>query len=181
MKRFGLVALAVMALAVATRPAMAQGSVRYGFAAGVLMPMGDYGDADKMGFIGGAGATYWLAGNAVGIRGEVNYAQTSHDGIGGKTKIAGGMASVVYGLNPASAPARILLTGGVGLYNVKLDVTGFGSASETKVGFGAGAAVAFKLGTGSTRLVVASRFQSIATSGSSLTMLPLTVGLSFGK
>ena len=179
MKRFALLVLAVVGLTAITSPAMAQGgSLRYGVSAGLLMPMGDYGDFDKLGFIGGAGATYWLATGNVGIRGDLSYSQTSHDGIDGNTKILGGMASVVYALQPATAPARFLLTGGVGMYNVKESVTDF---SETKIGFGFGAAVAFKLGTGSTRAVVGTRFTSVSTSGSSTTFLPITVGLTFGK
>jgi hypothetical protein len=181
MKRLGLVILAVAACLIAARPVMAQGSLRYGVSAGVLMPLGDYGKADKMGFVGGAGATYWLAGQPIGIRGDLSYSQSSHDaGIAGNTKIIGGMASVVYALNPASAPARIMLTGGLGFYNVKADFGGT-SASSSKIGFGGGAAVAFKLGTGSTRLVVASRFTSVSTTGGSTTFLPITVGLTFGK
>ena len=180
MKRLGLVMVAVALCAVASRPAMAQG-VRYGISAGVLLPMGNYGDADKMGFVGGVGATYWLAGQPIGIRGDVSYSQTSHDGgVTGNSKIIGGMASVVYALNPATAPARILISGGVGMYNVKIDAGGV-SGSETKVGFGGGAAVAFKMGTGSTRLVLGTRFTSVSTSGSSITFLPITVGLTFGK
>jgi hypothetical protein len=180
MKRFGLVMLVAALCVVAARPAMAQG-VRYGISAGVLLPMGNYGDADKMGFVGGVGATYWLAGQPIGIRGDVSYSQTSHDGgVTGNSKIIGGMASVVYALNPATAPARILISGGVGMYNVKVDAGGV-SGSETKVGFGGGAAVAFKMGTGSTRLVLGTRFTSVSTSGSSITFLPITVGLTFGK
>jgi hypothetical protein len=188
MKRSGMVLAAVALSLAAVSPVMAQrgaaaaaGSLRYGVSAGILMPMGDYNTADKMGFVGGVGATYWLAGQPIGIRGDLSYSQSSHDGIGGNTKIIGGMASVVYALNPASAPARILLTGGLGFYNVKVDVTGAGSASESKIGFGGGAAVAFKMGTGSTRLVVGSRFTSVSTTGGSTTFLPITVGLSFGK
>jgi hypothetical protein len=180
MKRLGLVILAVALCVVAARPATAQG-VRYGVSAGLLMPIGDYGDADKLGFVGGAGATYWLAGQPIGIRGDVSYSSTSHDGVGatGSTKILGGMASVVYALNPASAPARIMLTGGVGFYNMDF---GSGIAKQTKIGFGGGAAVAFKLGTGSTRLVVATRYTSVSTDGTSrLNFLPITVGLTFGK
>jgi hypothetical protein len=179
MKRIGLVILAVALCAVAARPVMAQG-LRYGVSAGVLMPMGDYNTADKLGFVGGAGATYWLAGQPIGIRGDLSYSQTSHDGSDGNTKIVGGMASVVYALNPASAPARILLNAGVGMYNVKVDFGGV-SGSESKIGFGGGAAVAFKMGTGSTRLVVGTRFTSVSTSGSSISFLPITVGLTFGK
>jgi len=180
MKRLGLALVAVALCAIAARPAMAQG-VRYGVSAGVLVPMGDYGDADKMGFVGGAGATYWLAGQPIGIRGDVSYSSTSHDGVGatGSTKILGGMASVVYALNPASAPARILLSGGVGFYNMDF---GGGVAKQTKIGFGGGAAVAFKMGTGSTRLVVGTRYTSVSTDGTSrLNFLPITVGLTFGK
>lgn len=183
MKRLGLVLLAVALGVVAARPAMAQG-LRYGVSAGVLMPMGDYNTVDKMGFVGGVGATYWLAGQPIGIRGDVSYSQTSHDastGLDGHTKIAGGMASIVYALNPANAPARIMLNAGVGYYNVKFDDTSLGSTSESKIGFGGGAAVAFKLGTGSTRLVVGTRFTSVSTTGGSTTFLPITVGLSFGK
>lgn len=181
MKRFGLTLLAVAALAVTARPAMSQaaaGSLRYGVSAGVLLPMGDYGTADKMGFVGGAGATYWLAGPPIGIRGDLSYSQTSHDGAPGNFKIIGGMASVVYALQPASAPARVMVSGGLGYYNVKESET---SLSESKVGFGFGAAVAFKLGTGSTRLVLGTRYTSVSTSGSSTTFLPITVGLTFGK
>lgn len=187
MKRFTTVLAAGALCVAAASPAMAQakaGSLRYGVSAGVLMPMSDYNTVDKLGFVGGAGATYWLAGQPIGIRGDLSYSQTSHDastGLDGHTKIMGGMASVVYALNPASAPARIMLNAGVGFYNVKFDDATLGSSSESKIGFGGGAAVAFKMGTGSTRLVVASRFTSVGTTGSSTTFLPITVGLSFGK
>jgi len=181
MKRLGLVMLAMALCVVAARPVMAQGSLRYGVSAGLLMPVGDYNTADKVGFVGGAGATYWLAGQPIGIRGDVSYSSTSHKGTGatGSTKILGGMASVVYALNPASAPARIMLTGGVGFYNMDF---GSGIAKQTKIGFGGGAAVAFKMGTGGTRLVVGTRYTSVSTDGTSrLNFLPITVGLSFGK
>ncbi len=184
MKRLVLVMLAMALGVVAARPAMAQGNLRYGVAAGVLMPMGNYNTADKLGFVGGVGATYWLAGQPIGIRGDLSYSQTSHDEavtVAGHTKIIGGMASVVYALNPANAPARIMLNAGLGFYNVKIDATGAGSASESKIGFGGGVAVAFKMGTGGTRLIVGTRYTSVSTSTSSTTFLPITVGLSFGK
>ena len=82
MKRLGLVMLAVALCVVAARPVMAQGSLRYGINAGLLMPVSDYNTLDKMGWIAGAGATYWLPGN-VGVRGDVSYSTTSHKGTGG--------------------------------------------------------------------------------------------------
>ncbi|HEY3220177.1 MAG TPA: outer membrane beta-barrel protein [Gemmatimonadales bacterium] len=180
MKRFGLALLAVALCVVAARPAMAQGTLRYGVNAGLLLPMGDYADQDKLGWIAGAGATYWLPGN-IGIRGDLSYSSTAHDGVGatGSTKLIGGMASVVYALMPASAPARLMVTGGVGYYNIDF---GGGLDKQSKIGFGGGAALAFKMGTGSTRLVVATRYTSVSTDGTSrLNFLPITVGLTFGK
>jgi len=180
MKRLGLVVLAMALCMVATRPAMAQGTLRYGVNAGLLMPVSDYNTLDKMGWVAGAGATYWLPGN-VGIRGDLSYSSTAHKGTGatGSTKLIGGMASVVYALMPASAPARLMITGGVGYYNIDL---GSGIAKQSKIGFGGGAAVAFKMGTSSTRFVVATRYTSVSTDGTSrLNFLPITVGLTFGK
>ena len=63
---------------------------------------------------------------------------------------------------------------------MKIDATGFPSASESKIGFGGGVAVAFKMGTGGTRLIVGTRYTSVSTSAK-LTFLPITVGLTFGK
>jgi len=181
MKRLGLAILAVALCMTATRTAMAQGHLRYGVQAGLLMPVSDYNTADKMGFTGGVGATYWLPGTGnIGVRGDVSYSSTAHKSpVTGNTKIIGGTASFVYALQPASAPARFMLTAGVGFYNLD-----FGGATpkQSKLGFGGGAAVAFKMGSSSSRLVVGTRYTSVATDGASrLTFLPITVGLSFGK
>jgi opacity protein-like surface antigen len=177
MTRFGLVLLAVMALVVAARPASAQ-SIRWGVAGGLLMPMGDYGDADKMGFTGGIGGTYNLP-SGLGIRADLSYGTTSEkDGITPhSTKLLGGMASLVYGFGAAGPKPYIM--GGLGLTNAKIDVGGT-SASETKVTFGFGAGLTFPLGTGGNRLFVESRYTNISTDPS-LTYLPIVVGISFGK
>jgi opacity protein-like surface antigen len=183
MKRIHMAVLAAAGLCVATTtPAAAQG-LRYGVNAGLLMPMSDYNTVDKPGWVAGVGATKWLTGNAIGIRLDGSYSQTSHDaasGFNGHSTIAGGMASLVYGLMPATASARPFLTGGIGYYNVKFEDGGV-SNSESKVGFGLGAGVSLKMGTGNTRLIVATRYTSVSTTGTSTAFLPITVGLSFGK
>lgn len=184
MRRTLLAVVAVGMLAVVTAPTLAAQGLRWGVNAGALVPMGDYGDLDKLGWVASGGATYWLTGGKLGIRGDVSYGQTKHDGgFAGDTKIAGGMASVVYGLAPSTASARPFVTGGLGFYNVKIEFTGPGasSESETKVAFGVGAGVSFKLGTGGTSLILATRFTSISTSGSSITYLPIVAGVTFGK
>ena len=179
MKRFALVLLAVMALVVAARPASAQ-SIRWGLGAGLLMPMGDYADVEKMGYTAGFGGTYYLPGG-VGIRADLSYGTSSEkDGVTAHdTKIIGGMASVVYGFGGATGPKPYVM-GGLGLSNVKFSAGGT-DASETKVSFGVGAGLAFPLGTGGNRLFAETRYTSVSTSGSSVTFLPLVVGISFGK
>ena len=178
MKRFGLVLLAVMALAVAATPASAQ-NIRWGVGAGLLMPMGDYGDIDKLGFTGGVGGTYTLPGG-LGIRVDASYGTTSEkSGVTAHTtKLLGGMASVVYAFGTAGPKPYVM--GGLGLTNAKIDVGGT-SASETKVAFGFGAGVSLPMGTGGSRLFAETRYTSVSTSGSSLTYLPIVVGISFGK
>lgn len=178
MKRFGLVLLAVMVLVVAARPASAQ-SIRWGVAAGLLMPMGNYADFDKMGFTGGVGGTYWLPAG-VGIRADVSYGTTSEkSGIAAHTsKILGGMASVVYQFG-ATGPKPYVM-GGLGFSNLKSDISG-ADQGATKVAFGFGAGISLPLGTGGNRLFAETRYTSVSTDVSSTTYLPIVVGISFGK
>jgi hypothetical protein len=173
MKRFGLAVLTVAALCAVVAPVSAQG-IRWGVGAGLLMPMGDYADFDKMGLVGGVGGTYALPGGQLGIRGDLTYSTTSHDGGGGSTKIMGGMASLVYMLGGA-AGARPYLLGGLGMYNVD-----GGGDAQTKLGFGFGGGVSFPMGTGGSRLFAETRYMSVSTDPT-VTFLPLVVGISFGS
>jgi len=174
MKRTLLAGLAVGCLAIVAAPQVWAQGLRWGVNAGMLMPLGDYNSIDKPGWIVGGGATYWLTGGALGVRGDVSYGTTKHDA-GGETKIVGGMASLVYGLGSSSAAARPFVTGGLGMYNVD-----FGGFSQTKLAFGVGAGVMFKLGTGGMRGVIATRFTSVSLDPA-VTFLPITVGLTFGR
>jgi opacity protein-like surface antigen len=178
MKRLGLVILAVALCVVAARPAMAQ-NIRWGVAAGLLMPTSDYSNADKMGFTGGVGGTYNLPGG-VGIRADLSYGTTSEkSGITPHTtKILGGMASVVYGFGHSGPKPYVM--GGLGLSNVKVSAGGT-SASQSKVAFGFGAGISLPMGTGNSHLFAETRYTSVSTSVTSLKFLPIVVGISFGK
>jgi hypothetical protein len=183
MKRTLLAVIAVGTLAIAPASTLSAQGIRWGVNAGVLMPMGDYKSGDKAGWVVGGGVTNWLTGGMLGVRADILYGQTKEKtgATPHSTTIIGGMASLVYGLGSSASSARPFVTGGLGLYNVKIDVTGVGSGSESKLAFGIGAGVMFKLGTGGMRAVVATRYTSVSTSGSATTFLPITVGLTFGK
>jgi hypothetical protein len=178
MKRVALSLVALISIAGAGSLS-AQG-VRFGIGGGLLIPMGTYKDGDKMGWLVGGDATYWMMNAPVGIRADVQYSQTSEkSGIPAHTtKIIGGLAEVVYAFGLKAAPVRPYILGGVGFYNVKQTVSGI-SGSTSKIGFGGGAGLAFKLGTGGTRFFVEGKFVSVATTGSSTTFLPIRVGLRF--
>lgn len=142
---------------------------------GLLMPMGDYKTADKMGFIGQAGIGF--PAGPIGIRIEADYGQTKHKNVDGNSKLIGGMAAAVYHFKtPASVTPYVL--GGVGMYNVKFTATGFPDQSETKFGFGVGAGLEMKMTAMS--LYLEAKYMNIATTGSATTFIPITVGLRFG-
>jgi opacity protein-like surface antigen len=160
---------------------MAKGqTIRWGVGAGLLMPMGELGDFDKMGFTGGIGGTYRMPGG-IGIRADVSYGTTSEKTgvVDHSTKIMGGVASVVYSLGGA-AGARPYLMGGLGIYNIKVEGGG-GSVDQSKIAFAFGAGVSFPMGTGGSQLFAETRYTSVSTSGGSTTFLPIIVGISFGQ
>lgn len=171
-----LLGCSLVLLAVAAMPAQAQ--VTFGVAGGLLMPTGDYGTVDKMGFIGGVGVRFPIGTAPVSVRLEGTYSQTSHDGIDGKTKIMGGMASLVYMFQAGGSVTPYVLAG-VGYYNGKVTVPSLNiDESESKVGFGGGAGLRFPMGSAS--LFAEGRYINIATSGSATTFFPILVGVSFG-
>src|SRR5436190_16943227 len=112
MKRTVLALVAVGCLTLVAVPQVSAQGLRWGVGVGALMPMGDYNTIDKMGWVVTGGGTYWLTGGTLGVRGDLAYSSTKHDGLAGETKIIGGMASLVYGLGPASASIRPILNGG---------------------------------------------------------------------
>ena len=177
MKRMSLSALAVAVTLCAAMPLRAQliqrtEGFRFGLGLGATLPMGDYGKADKMGLnILGVFETP-LANGPLYLRVDGIYSSTSHDGVSGNTSILGGTASVLYHFSAPQAQARPYALGGLGIYNV--DAGG----SQTKIGYALGGGVTFSLA--SLGAFAEARYVSVKTSGSTVTFVPLTVGLMFG-
>ncbi|PYP71572.1 MAG: hypothetical protein DMD41_12030 [Gemmatimonadetes bacterium] len=155
----------------------AASSIRIGVGGGLLLPMGTYKDGDKLGWLAGADVTYWLTGGMIGIRAEGSYSQTCHKAPAtGNTKLFGGMADVVWAPGTTADQIRPYVLAGIGFYNAKESVTG---ASATKIGFGGGAGVAFKMGTGGTRIFVEGKFVDVSTDVNSTTFIPVRAGVRF--
>lgn len=179
MKRFSLGALA-LALGLCAAPALhaqimpRSEGFRFGLGLGATMPMGTYGDADKMGINLLGVFEMPLANSPLYLRVDGLYSSTAHDGTGasGNTSILGGTVSALYHFSAPAATARPYALGGLGIYNVDP-----GAGSETKIGFGFGGGVTFLLG--GFNAFAEARYISVQTSGASRTFVPLTVGLLF--
>ncbi len=167
----------VLALGLVAAPALRAQSqptegIRFGFGVGATLPMSDYGNVDKMGYHVLGVLQMPIKASPVHIRVDVMYSQTSHDVVSGNTTLFGSTVDALYHLGDRAASARPYILGGLGLYNVDA-----GGASEAKLAFGFGGGLLF--GLSGLNAFVEARYMSVQTSGSSLTFVPITVGLMF--
>lgn len=179
MKRvvLSLVALA-LAAPVASTTLEAQSKLSFGAGGGLTLPLGDFNDVAKLGWHGLAVVGYAPSGSPIGFRGDFMYAQNSVDGADGKTKLAGGLVNVTYAFQ-SKGSVKPYLIGGLGLFNAKVEVSGFGSDSETKLAAGGGIGLKFRAGSDAS-IFAESRFINVFTSDNSTNFVPLTIGIQFG-
>lgn len=175
MKRMVSVALAAgAALAIGATAAQAQVSI--GVGGGLALPTGTLKDGVKTGWNALANVGYDLP-SGLGVRGDFYYAQHKFKGgVDGKFKFAGGFGNLLYNFKtPGTVHPYIL--GSVGFLNAKADVTG--GDSESKIAFGGGAGIKFKIGSDA-NLFAEGRYITVNTTGDNANFIPITVGVSFG-
>lgn len=173
----GVVA-ATLLVAVASTAAEAQmeSASRFGINAGIASPMGDFGDAAELGFIVGG---HWMTGLGEKLKLRVNVDLSRYslpDGIDGSWMLIGGMANIIFPIATESGFKPYVL-GGLGMTNAKIDIDGFGNSSSTELAFNGG--VGFDFMMGSRGWFTEIKFVSVQTDGSSLTYLPIVLGLKF--
>jgi opacity protein-like surface antigen len=197
-RRCGLVAAAATAIALPAALS-AQAAVRpmtFGVQGGFTLPMGEYGDVAETGFNVG-GYLQWRPANQVfGVRGELQYHRTdikdevlddfSADATGNFSLLYIGVAPVLE-VAPAESSIGWYVLAGVGLYQVKTSVTETGidvSASQSEIGFNAGAGLRFRFGSAS--LYVETRYHGVrvddddaTTSASDFNFMPFSIGISW--
>lgn len=155
----------------------AQAQLNFGAGAGLTLPLGDFGDVAKLGWHGLATIGYTPLASQVGFRGDFFYGQNNFDedavGTSGKTKIAGGIASITYTFSSAGS-VKPYVIGGVGYFNMKAEADNGPSASDSKIGFGGGAGISFKAGSDA-NLFVEGRYINVDGDG----FIPVTLGIRF--
>jgi hypothetical protein len=166
-RRFGLLALGAVVLLGAPGAANAQVKGYAGLGGGVAIPLGDFGDVAKLGWLAQATAGFSTS-SIIGARANVTYGQHSgKEGFDGKLKILGVMADLVISPRTAGRIAPYILAG-AGIANEK------NGDSETKFAWNAGAGIRARI------LYVEARFVSVKHTESNTNFVPITVGVRIG-
>ena len=185
-------ALAVAGLMVAPAVARAQhnmgaqspGRIMFGAGGGLTLPIGNFGDGSKMGWHALGLAQMQLPNSPIHLRADLMYGRNAFKSpVDGHTGLLGGTVGVLYHFGDPAGSMRPYVLGGLGIYNVKSEVT-VGtttvSGSSTKLAFGLGGGVLFQLGATMHGFAEA-RYMSIQASGGSLAFIPITFGVMFGR
>jgi opacity protein-like surface antigen len=147
MKRFVAVLIGVALLLGTSRSAQAQGSKAFIYAGGgASIPMSDYGDYAKTGWLGVAGVGYNMTAN-VFIQAEGMFGSNKHsDYAGDKTELMGASASIGYSFGEDGAKVKPYVFGGAGMLSHKFKPATGTSDSESKAMFYGGAGLYFPMG-----------------------------------
>jgi hypothetical protein len=176
MKRVLLGLIALGALAVSNASLAAAQRPRLSLGAGGVMPSGDYGTLDNVGWNLVGALEVGVPRSPLAIRAAFIYGQTTHQGgsfLTGSTKLSGVTADAVYHIGAPMVPIRLYVLAGAGYYHVGIDGT-----SESKPAFDAGTGLS--LGLGPMKVFGEARFITVRTSGSALNFFPVNVGFTFG-
>ena len=155
--------------------------VKFGIEGGATIPLSPLSDGYKTGFNGGVVLDFHVPSIPFGLRLDGMYHQLGSKVDGGpKLKMIGGDLDAVFSI-PTSSAVQPYVLGGVGVYNVKVsgDNTVGGDASQTKFAFNAGAGLRADIsGFGA---FIEGRFLDVLTSGGSVKVIPIDIGVMFGK
>ena len=176
--RLGIFALALLLFATPAlqgQHAQPTEGIRFGVGGGITLPTGDYGTADKAGWHVMGLIQLPISQSPIHLRFDALYGSTSHkSGFGsGNTKLTGATADLLYHLGDRRASVRPYVLGGLGIFDVS------DGSSTSKFAFGLGGGILF--GVGTMHAFLEGRYISVQTSPSSLTFIPISVGLMFGR
>ena len=180
LKRHFAAGCAVLALAFVVTSALHAQSpapLRFGIGGGVTNPTGDFKTGFGTGWNALATVGYQPHSMPLGVRLDGMYQQdNAKSPADGKAKLAGGNADLEYQVG-RGMPFTLYALAGVGVFDVKSELTGVASSSETKFAWNGGVGANF--GVGPARLFVESRYISIATTGGRTKLIPVSAGVTF--
>lgn len=187
--------IALLVVLLASPLAMAQGvdkgQIEVSVGGGLSLPMGDFGDAYKTGFLGGLSVGYYVTPVLViGAEGNYYMYKAKDELIDAAKLLDPTVTDMKFSTIQATAYGKYLfkpenmspyVKGIVGMYSDKAKVeagSGDADVSESDIGFGAGAGVQLK-GQGNVGGFGEVLFHDILTEGSSTTFIEFKVGATF--
>jgi opacity protein-like surface antigen len=172
----GAVVLGSLLAVSAPRAADAQARGFVGVGGGVALPIGDFKDGYKLGWLGQVIGGVNI-NDMFGVRVDGFYGQHSGKTVGTteipKLKLIGALGDVTLSPRMSGGVSPYVLAG-AGMVNGKSE----GADGSTKFAWNAGAGARFK--AGSLGLYLEARFLSVNTEGSKTNMIPITLGVRFG-
>lgn len=177
MKKVSIVIMGIIAL-IATSQVKAQGDMKIGASLGIMLPMGDFGDAAKMGIGGMAEYKYMVAENvAIGANlGYYSFGMKDYDD--GSYSIMPIVATGEYLFKPGEK-LNPYVGANLGIYNFKTSVTLMNidaSTSVTKFGFAPVLGILYEL-SDQMDFNANLRYNMIFTDETSTTTLGLNLGI----
>ena len=170
--------IALAALTFGAMPAKAQ-FPHLSIMGGISHPTGDAGEGQNMGYVGGMALGFSAPMIPVGLRFDaaINHFPGKENNLGAgftaSTNVWSGTVNATYSL-PLPMPVKPYAIAGLGYYGAIITVDGVpGNSSESKLGYNAGVGVSFS------RFFAEVRYHHMNTSGSALTYMPLTFGITF--
>ncbi|HEV8456094.1 MAG TPA: outer membrane beta-barrel protein [Gemmatimonadales bacterium] len=162
---------AVAVLGAGSATAQVRGYVQLG--PGLAIPLGDYKDEHKTGWLGQVASG--ISSGMWGGRVSGSYIRNDFEGTDFHTRILGAMADLVVSPKSGGNVGPYLL-GGIGFQNVKANIAA--DPGSTDFAWNAGAGLTLK--TGGFGIFVEGRFLQVRAAGGSLNVIPITAGLRFG-
>jgi outer membrane protein with beta-barrel domain len=148
-----------------------------GIGGGLAIPVGNYGDEAKTGWLANLIGGFTTKGGIFGGRADLMWAQNGIVNAAGHERLLGLNADLV--LTPGHRPANFhpYFLAGVGVFNARQSTTGV-TGSETKLAINTGVGVQIHTGH-RTDVFLEGRFISIR-ANSALNLIPITLGLRWG-
>ena len=167
-----------LAAALVAAPASAQvvKPLHFGIAGGATMPMGDVGDAVKMGYHAAGIVTFSLPAMPVALRADISYDRHSW-----KNDVEGNFNTIAATVNgqytlPGVA-VRPYIVAGLGMYRSAGTVGDVDLDASNDLGINGGAGVRFNLGGLST--FAEARLHNVFTEGEASRWVPVSFGFMF--
>jgi opacity protein-like surface antigen len=178
-KKIILSLAAVAGIAAAAPSSQAQGynPFQIGASGGIGFPTSDLGNTTNTGYNVALVLGYKPQLLPVSVRAEAAYNQFGLQTGGGNINIPSFTGNLAYDL-PFGMSFTPYAVGGVGLYRPSADVGGGNTGTENDFGWNIGGGVKIPLSS-SFQTFIEARYNSVNTKGSTLSFVPVTVGILF--